>query len=482
MDKMEEKRGRPCGSIAAILSFLLLHAGHTFAGEPGTPPSQKEFWIPPPGFQGEPVPLREEAWIPPDLSERIQNLTVTDLIDLALLTSPETRASWYRARSAREGLRAEKGAYYPQLDLALDANRIHGSAVGGRFKFDQKTLVPSASLAFTLFDFGKKGAEVEERRQELIAANWNHNATVQDLVLEVQQAYYQYLNARALVQAEESAWKEAQVSLEAAEYRQRAGVATIADVLQARTALSQAELSLETIRGQIQIIRGMIATSLGISPTTDFDVKGELPEELPLDQVTQNIEFLIEEARAKRPDLAATRALASKAEAHIRNVKREGWPVLETSGTLERVYYYDPNLTSDNYAFGVSLRFPLFTGLRHRHEVHEAEEDLEAARSIISDLEQQVTFEVWASYFNVKTASEKVKTSRDLLQSAQRSHETALGRYKAGVGSILELLPAQVALEDARAQSIRAKTDWLLSVAQLEHDIGTLWLPSESQR
>jgi outer membrane protein TolC len=485
-DEKKRKRKNFPLSRGTLLGFSLLLfslcASHVVAGEPGTPASQKDLWLSPRSLTPEPVPLKQESQIPPDLSGRIHDLTLTDLIDLALLTSPQTRASWYATRSAREGLSALKGSYYPQLDLGLDANRVHGSAVGGRFKFDQRTVVPSASLAYTLFDFGKRGAEVEEKRQDLIAANWNHNTTVQRIVLEVQHAYYQYLDARALVAAEEAAVEEARMSLEAAEFRHRAGVATIADVLQARTTLSQAELSLATVRGQIQIIRGIIATSLGISPTSDFDVRGELPEELPLEQVSQNVDFLIEEARAKRPDLAATRALASKAEAHVRNVKREGWPVLEMSGNLERVYYFAPDFASDNYSFGVSLRFPLFTGFRHMHEVHQAKEDLEAARAGITDLEQQVTLEVWTSYYNMKTASEKVGTSRNLLESATQSYETSLGRYKAGVGSILELLPAQAALEDARAQSIRAKTDWLLSVAQLEHDMGTLWRSLEEKR
>jgi outer membrane protein TolC len=229
-------------------------------------------------------------------------------------------------------------------------------------------------------------------------------------------------------------------------------------------------------------VRGIIATSLGISPTSDFDVKGELPEELPLEQLSENIDSLIALAHLQRPDLLSMHALAAQAEAHVRNVRREGWPVLELGGNLERVYYYDPDFTSDNYSFGVFLRFPLFTGFRNMHEVHQSREDLEVARAGITDLEQRVSLQVWTSYYIVKTASEKIKTSRDLLESAQQSYETALGRYRAGVGSILELLPAQTALEDARAESIRAKTEWLLAVAQLEHDIGTLGLQEEGRR
>ena len=86
--------------------------------------------------------------------------------------------------------------------------------------------------------------------------------------------------------------------------------------------------------------------------------------------------------------------------------------------------------------------------------------------------------EVWTSYYNLKTAEQRVRTSEDLLQSATESYQVALGRYRAGVGSILDLLSAQSALEGARAQRVQAKSDWFVSLAQLAHDTGTLNLSS----
>jgi outer membrane protein TolC len=52
--------------------------------------------------------------------------------------------------------------------------------------------------------------------------------------------------------------------------------------------------------------------------------------------------------------------------------------------------------------------------------------------------------------------------------------DVALGRYRAGVGGIIELLTAEAALENARAQEVQARTDWFLSIAQLAHATGTL--------
>jgi outer membrane protein len=67
-----------------------------------------------------------------------------------------------------------------------------------------------------------------------------------------------------------------------------------------------------------------------------------------------------------------------------------------------------------------------------------------------------------------------VRTSEDLLASARQSSEAALARYKAGVGSILDLLTAQTALAGARAQRVDARLAWSVSLAQLAHDAGVL--------
>ena len=73
-----------------------------------------------------------------------------------------------------------------------------------------------------------------------------------------------------------------------------------------------------------------------------------------------------------------------------------------------------------------------------------------------------------------------MRTADDLLASATQSDEVALGRYKAGVGSVLDLLTAQSALAHARAQAIEARWTWRTALSQLAHDIGELDVRGES--
>ena len=76
--------------------------------------------------------------------------------------------------------------------------------------------------------------------------------------------------------------------------------------------------------------------------------------------------------------------------------------------------------------------------------------------------------------YALKTATQRVTTSADLLASATQSEEVARGRYAEGVGSILDLLSAQNALADARAQAVQARWNWFAALAQLARDAGTL--------
>ncbi len=103
-----------------------------------------------------------------------------------------------------------------------------------------------------------------------------------------------------------------------------------------------------------------------------------------------------------------------------------------------------------------------------------AEEEAESLRATADRTENDVILDVWSNYYGMQTAAQGVRTTRDLLASASQSAEVAEGRYRAGVGSILDLLTAQSALADARSQEAQARSLWFLAMAQLAHATGAL--------
>jgi outer membrane protein TolC len=158
----------------------------------------------------------------------------------------------------------------------------------------------------------------------------------------------------------------------------------------------------------------------------------------------------------------------------VRKVEAQAYPSINGTANWGNTYYGTTALSKDNYSGALLFSVPLFTGFSQRYNVQQARADEETAQARLNRLEQQVVLEVWTSYYNLKTAEQRVRTSEDLLNSATESYKVALGRYKAGVGSILDLLSAQSALEGARAHRVQATADWFVSLAALARDTGTL--------
>jgi outer membrane protein len=469
---------RPYFILTTILPVIFISGCASKLSEkissPVTPATSGDFWKPAKPEDQKSVQL-PSLNLPEEYTNK-ETWSLTELIDLALLTNNNTKTTWYAARAVAAEAQSKKGPYYPSVDLSVETTRIHGSAVGGLFSFNQTSTRPFLELNWILYDFGRTRADVEEAKQNLYAANWTHNAALQNVILQVEQAYYQYLGARALLQAQQITVNSAQTNLDAADQRHNAGVATIADVLQSKTALSQAQLNVDTTTGTIQILRGVLAVAIGAPPSIlqKLEIVDELPTNVPLDQTSERVEVLIKEAFAKRPDLAAARSTVLAAMANIKKTEAERYPSIELNANADRLYYLDTLNGANNYLATLSIQFPLFNGFSRQYDVLQAKNEAEAARTSLASLQQQVGLQVWTSYFNLNTATQKIKTTRSLLESAQQSYDVALGRYQEGVGNILDLLTAQSALEEARAEDVVTRTQWFLAVAQLAHDTGTL--------
>ncbi|HTN93559.1 MAG TPA: TolC family protein, partial [Gallionella sp.] len=116
----------------------------------------------------------------------------------------------------------------------------------------------------------------------------------------------------------------------------------------------------------------------------------------------------------------------------------------------------------------------IFTGFATTYNVRAAEAQVDVKNAQLDQLRLQVALDVWTAYQNLTTATQSLRTTADLLDSAEQSARVALGRYKAGVGSILDVLNAQSALASARQQRIQSIFNWNISRAALAQSMGSL--------
>jgi outer membrane protein len=445
-------------------------------GVPGVSPAPNLAWTAPHTKASDSLVQQP---VPPDLRQRISRLSLADVVDLGLRNNPATRQSWANARAAAAAYGSERGAYFPTIDGDVTGTRLKTVASQGRSAVTQSVLNASASLTYLLFDFGGRSGTVGAARNGLLAANYTHNATLQSVVLQIQTAYFQYIATRALLQAQRTTDREARTNLQAAEERRRVGVATIADVLQARTAASQAELAVETTEGDLQTSRGALALSLGLPANLPYDIDSAAGQ-LPVSILADSVETLINQAVRQRPDLAAAQAEFEASRSQISVARASRLPSLELNGNGGRTYTTTLPQGGNNYTVSLGLRIPLFAGFSRIYDLRAAVALADAAQARAAALGQQVVFQVFSSYYALQSAARRVATIQDLIASAEESNEVALARYRAGVGSVLDLLSAQTALADARAQQVLARLEWNISLAQLAHDSGVLDLQGGS--
>jgi outer membrane protein TolC len=343
----------------------------------------------------------------------------------------------------------------------------NGNGGGGRTQYG-----PGISLSYLVLDFGGRSGSIESARDLAIAANLSHNTVIQNTILDVETAIFDYMATRALRDAQMTALKEAETAVASSEEPRRVGVATIADVLQARTARSAAQLQLETLDGQLMIARGGVAIAMGLPANASIDIP-QVPTRDSVAVITESVDSIIALAVRSRPDLAAAQAEALSASADVRAARSLQLPAL-TLGGNSAYTRNSPGTSGATYNITFGLQLPIFNGFRNQYALRAAQDLATAADARTQLTRQQVVFSVFSAYYNLQTSGQHVRTAADLLASALQSEEVALARYREGVGTIVDLLIAQTALANARAEDVQARWQYQAALAQLAHNAGVL--------
>lgn len=435
-----------------------------------------------------------EVELPTVSSLLAKKLRLADMIDVALQNNPKTAKTWSLARSSAYNWQASKSQLYPGIDAIDSITYQYNSAGGSEFESNNQVISDTPTpmrglrppnryqwvmgyewtLSYLLLDFGGRDASIESAKQALFVADWNHNVTFQQVVLEVIAAYYNYENIIELLRANKQSLREAKENLEISEAQYEVGVKTHVDALQAKSNYYNFLLSKEQLEGQSKIALGRLATSMGLSPDTLFEVE-LMPAILPLNQVSQTVEELMDEAKNNRPELASAYSNYLKKHADWRVAYSAGKPTLSSNFLWQKnVFLNDPLLNNLFVSATVQLNVPVFHGCLYENLEKKAVADIDVSYAELLEKEAAALFEVVSSYFAYKTAIETLKYSEEYLLYSQESFDALSLGYKEGINAILDLMTAQSTLASARAQVINARIQWATALANLSYATGRL--------
>jgi outer membrane protein TolC len=460
---------------SSALTALALLAGCVSAPVPEDPGAA---WQPPPEIRT----AADATWqaVRGRAAAADRPLTLAELADLALRHSAATRAAWNNAVAAAAQVEHAQGLFMPELTATGGASlqqtvaRPSGSDVR-QFKYG-----PGVQMNYLVLNFGGgRAAAVEQALQTVYAADFACNAAIQGVLLNVATAYSGLVGARAAAAAAATTVRDAQAALDAAQARATAGLGTALDVLQAQAARDQARYSQAAADGQALSARGALAQAAGLPADAPLAV-AEPPAEMPAGPDAPDVARLLDEALARRPDIAALRATLAARRAAVRVAHAASWPSLSLDGSLARNWYenYGAGRASadrDWAAFaGASVSWTIFDGWRTESDIRAAEAAAAAAAAQLEAAVLAAGAEVWSRYQAYAAARQKVVYSAAFVASAASAHEQALAAYKAGLKSILDVLSAETQLAQARALQIAARQEVFTALAGLAHAAGTL--------
>jgi outer membrane protein len=406
--------------------------------------------------------------------------SLAELIDLAEAHNPDTRVVWEGARAQAAALGVARSELFPTLAaVALAGVEREEVGLGAQFyRQTTPTFQISLSLNYTIFDFGARRGRINAESARLLASNFGFNDVHRQLIYEVSQAYYRLLNAAGQEEAAGASLVNAQNVQQAAEERLRNGLATLPDVLEARSATAQAQYDLQAVLGAEQIARGDLLTALGASASTPIRVQ-PLSEVPTPESVADTVETAISRALEQRPDLQAQFAEVRLAQAERQEARAAFYPNLSVTAnpSAESLYILQQTLPwghTVDLAGGVafSLKWTVFDGGSRRNRLAQAEAHIRQARAEVSATRDRIEDQVWTAYSNLNTAFRQRQAARELVNSATLSYSAALESYNYGVRNLLDVTNAQKVLAQARSTDVLARTQVLAGLADVAFRTG----------
>lgn len=400
-------------------------------------------------------------------------LSLAELTEFALQNNPRTRQAWYAARVAAAGIGIERAGDLPRITGTAILQRSESGGQSGN-QVDWLTRYgPAISLTYLLYDFGAGDERVKAAEYQALAAALTSNRALQEVAFQVEQAYFRYLGFEQLVRSNELFLKSVNTSLDATQRRREGGLATVADVYRADTQVAQARLNLTRSRGELEKARGAVASAAGLPVHESLRIQ-PLPEEPRIQEISASVQDLLARAKASRPDLIASEAQVRSARAAADAAGKSGLPTVSVTAGTGRTFFRhdDPAPFNRNNSILLTLSVPLFNGFETQYQRRQAEARAAQAEASRDVLTRQTELDVWQSYYDVQTAAGGVSTTEVQLKAAQQTAEATLARYKAGFGSLLDLITAQVDESNARVQRIQSYLDWYTALARLNYSIG----------
>jgi len=411
-----------------------------------------------------------------DPSEQGSFLALQQAIELALKHHPIVQEAAANLKASEARTQQTRSMYFPQVfanaDTVAGAGRTNPRfLVGGALLQENQSIFTGGVIANQrLYDFGYTSNLVDSAKLAERAQGQDVNARRALVIVQVQRAYLISLKRQRLVRIAEERVRERGIITGQIEILHRQQLKSKLDLDLMRVELVNAESQLVRSRNDLKSSFADLNRAMGVAGREDYVLEDLAVTVTP----PRPLESLVSDSLT-HPELQRLKEQTASAEAKLVATKRQYLPTINAIGSGGAFEPFDPRQNQQTggwWMAGALISMPLFTGFLIENQVVEAAAQKEAAAAASINVEQALTQQVTNSYLDTMTFSQQIKLGEEQVRTAQEAQQLSKQRYKLGLGSIVEVTQAEVALTAAQTRLAEAQYDYKIAEVTLAYASG----------
>ena len=406
-------------------------------------------------------------------------LSLQDAESLALKNHPEVLAAQNVYSAMNQRVTEVRSAYFPQLSGEMTGSQGNiGARIGAGYLTDSRLFNRYGDGIIVdqlITDSGRTPNLVASTRLNAGAAGQTVQATKYDVLLRVNQAYFDTLRAQAMIRVADETVAARQTVSDQITTMFNNKLKSEVDVAFANVELSRAKLMQLQAQQQVQSQFAELTRALGSQDAATYQLADEpMPPSPPA-----NAEDLVQQALNARPELAGLKLNRDAAYKFERAERDLSLPNVKFVGVGGYMPYIDqitlPRVIPSEYEGGaINVEIPILNGGLFKARREEAHYRAMEADQRLRNEAEQIARDVRSAWANATVAYQRRDVTAEMVRQATLARELAQQRYQLGLSSIVELTQALLNLTSAEVDDVNAKYDYQSTYAALQYTIGAL--------
>lgn len=408
------------------------------------------------------------------------DLNLPKTVQMALDYNRDIKNSQYALKKAEYAINQAQAGKKPTVDYNFGAQRSRAtdaatysraaSLMGGANSVSN-AFSNGISVNIPLYTGGLVEGQID------VAKLGKTNA--QEEILRVEQAtkysaiqgYYGLLAYQELQGVYHEAVDNLQGHLDNVQAQYNVGTKAKVDVLSSDVSLANAKTTAITADNNVAVAESNLNNILGLPLETKLNLADH---QLPFDTYNISLQEATDYAMKYRPEVLQAAIAVQEAERNIDIANAGNRPTVAITGGNDWADNTFPGIDANKRSWKVAagVTYSLYDGGATKAKVNQAKQDLLVARETEQKTREAVQLEVKRAYLNIRSAAQKVEETQTVVDQARENYRIQNIRYQAGVGINLDVLDAQLSLNEAQVNHIQALYDYNVGIAKLEQVMG----------